>query len=142
VLSSNAESSSVGASENHWTASSTSRHVKRFCGTVNNLIDGLHGEIESHELADWLHAATTKSGSDSHTSEAHFGNWSVNDSVLAVLSEKAAGDLVCAIVLGDFLADQNDSFISFHFLIHRHVERITHEHLLWSSDGSSERSRG
>jgi hypothetical protein len=87
VLSGNAESSSVGASEHHWAAGSASRHVERFCGTVDNLVDGLHREVVSHKLADWLHATSAESGSDSHASESHFGNWGVNDSVLAVLKE-------------------------------------------------------
>ena len=90
MLSGDAESSSVWASEHHWAACSTSRHVERFRGAVNDLVNSLHREVESHELADWLHATTAKSGSDSHASEAHFGDWSVNDSVLAVLNQSSS----------------------------------------------------
>lgn len=142
MLSSNTEGGSVRSSENHWAFASTSGHVKSLGSTVDDLIDGLHGEVEGHEFANGLHSSATEGSSDGHTGETHLGNWSVDDSVFSVLEQESivaenkrsylaketSRNLIGTIILGDFLADQNDAFISFHFLVHRHVERISHEH--------------
>lgn len=44
---------SVGPSEHngHWLEAGG--HIVGLCCGVDNLVDGLHGEVEGHELTDW-----------------------------------------------------------------------------------------
>lgn len=41
----------IGTSERDVAGLNTARHVVCFCGGVDDLIDGLHGEVEGHEFA-------------------------------------------------------------------------------------------
>jgi hypothetical protein len=51
------------------------------CGGVDDLINGLHGEVEGHELADWVE--TSQSGTDGQTTETGLGDGTVDDSLVA-----------------------------------------------------------
>ena len=51
VLSTDTGSETVGATESDVARLDTAGHVEGLGGRVNNLVDGLHGEVESHELA-------------------------------------------------------------------------------------------
>lgn len=55
------------------------------------MIDGLHGEIEGHELADG--SESSESGTNSDTGEAHFCDWCVNDTLVAILLPETTRDL-------------------------------------------------
>lgn len=51
VLSGDTGSETVGSTEGDVARLDTSRHVVGLCGRVDDLINGLHGEVEGHELA-------------------------------------------------------------------------------------------
>ena len=59
----------------------TSRHVVGLRGGVDDLVNGLHGEVEGHELADWVQ--TCECGSDCETTETRFGDGRVDNSLVA-----------------------------------------------------------
>ena len=52
VLSSDGSSSTVGTSKDDGGREFTSRHVSKLGSGVNNVIYGLHGEVEGHEFTD------------------------------------------------------------------------------------------
>jgi hypothetical protein len=49
-------------------------------GGVDDLVNGLHGKVERHELADRVEASQRRA--DGQPSEAGFRNGTVNDSLL------------------------------------------------------------
>ena len=51
VLSCDTGSSTVRATEDDGYGDIAARHVIRLAGRVDNLVDGLHGEVEGHKLA-------------------------------------------------------------------------------------------
>lgn len=51
VLRGDTSGETVGATESDVARLNTSRHVMRLSGGVDDLIDRLHGKVESHELA-------------------------------------------------------------------------------------------
>ena len=51
VLSTDTGSETVGATEGDVAGLDTTGHVVCLCGGVDNLVNGLHGEVEGHELA-------------------------------------------------------------------------------------------
>jgi hypothetical protein len=51
VLGSDTRSETVGATEGDVAGLGTTGHVVRLCGGVDDLVNGLHGEVEGHELA-------------------------------------------------------------------------------------------
>lgn len=48
-------------------------HIICFCGWINNLIDGLHGKIECHELANWTEPGEGSTDGDSWKKCDFFG---------------------------------------------------------------------
>lgn len=99
----------VGATEGDVAGLDTAGHVVRLRGGVDDLIDGLHGEVEGHELAlvslesrpesltsnDTYDRVKTREGStDSQTGETGLGNRRVNDSLGTESIQQALGDLV------------------------------------------------
>lgn len=100
--------SSVGAAENYRTGHIAARHVISLASRIDNLINRLHGEIESHELAasvdmnlQGIHQSSVnihrtkslKSSTDSKASEAHFSDGGIDNTLLAKLIQKAPGNL-------------------------------------------------
>lgn len=51
VLGGDTGSETVGSTEGDVAGLNTTRHVVGLCGGVDNLVNGLHGEVEGHELA-------------------------------------------------------------------------------------------
>jgi hypothetical protein len=51
MLSSDTGSETVGTTEGNVAGLDTTGHVVGLCGGVDNLVNGLHGEVEGHELA-------------------------------------------------------------------------------------------
>jgi len=51
VLSGDTGGETVGTTESDVAGLDTTRHVVSLCGRVDDLIDGLHGEVEGHEFA-------------------------------------------------------------------------------------------
>ena len=52
VLSGDACRCPVGSSEDDGDRLQSGRHVVGFCCRVDDLVDGLHGEVKGHELTD------------------------------------------------------------------------------------------
>ena len=97
-------------------------HVKRLGGGVDDLVDGLHREVEGHELD---HGAQPSEGR-AHTQpgEAVFGNRRVADAPRSELGEQALRHLVGALIFRDFLAHHEDGLVAAHFLGHGVPERL------------------
>lgn len=70
---------------------SSTAHVESFGGTVDDVIDGLHGKVPGHVLADG--SQTMESSSNGNTSVAHFSNWSVDNTLITVFLPETFGDL-------------------------------------------------
>lgn len=86
VLGTDTGSSTVGSTEDNRHVAGTGSHVKLLGGRVNNLIDGLHGKVEGHELDD--RAKTLVGGTGGKTGETHLSDRGVNDTgELAALVE-------------------------------------------------------
>ena len=81
----------------------------RLAGRIDDLVDGLHGEVESHELASIrvevsslvastrlgnVHRPETSQSSTSRdTREPHLGDRCVDDTLLTELVQQTFGDL-------------------------------------------------
>lgn len=71
----------VGSTESDVTWLNTTRHVVGLCSGVDDLVNGLHGKVEGHELADGVQAS--QGSTDCETSESRLCNGTVDDSLLA-----------------------------------------------------------
>ena len=80
------------------------------------MINGLHGEVERHELDDRLQpahrCANTKAG------KAIFGDRRVHHALVAELVQQALRHLVGALILRHFLAHHEDGLVGAHLLGH------------------------
>ena len=124
VLGCDAGGCAVGAAEDDRAAHLAARHVKRLGGRVDDLVDRLHGEVPGHELDDRLQAREGRADADA--GKALFGDRRVDHALGAELVEQALADLVGALVLGDFLAHQEDIAIAAHLFGHRVAQRFAH----------------
>jgi len=73
VLGGHAERRAVGAPEHDRHVDGARAHVEGLGGRVDDVVDGLHGEVEGHELADGLeagHGGAHGDASDAHLSES------------------------------------------------------------------------
>ena len=86
------------------------------------MINGLHGEVESHELDDRPQAAHRRAGADA--GKAIFGDRRVDHALVAELVEQALGDLVGALIFGDLLAHHEDAVVLAHLLGHGVAQRL------------------
>jgi hypothetical protein len=116
VLGADAAGGAVRAAEHDSRADLAARHVERLGGRVDDVVDGLHGEVERHELDDRLQARHRCP--DAEAGEAVLGDRGVHDTLVAELLQQLAADLVGALILGDFLADQEDAVVAAHLLGH------------------------
>lgn len=92
MLSSYTSGGTVRAAENDRNVDRTGRHVECFGRRVDDLIDGLHGEVEGHELA---HRTQTGEGSaDGNTGETHLGDGRIDYPLVAVLFPQTSGHLL------------------------------------------------
>jgi len=91
------------------------------------MVDGLHREVERHELADGLEAL--EGGADGNPREAHLRDRGVHDPLRAVLRVQVARHLVRAIVLAHLLADEEHALVGRHLLVDGRVKRVAHGHL-------------
>ena len=80
------------------------------------MVDRLHGEVEGHELDDWLEA--THRRPRPQTGKAIFGDRRIDDALRSELVEQALRHLIGALVLRDFLAHDKDAVVFAHFLGH------------------------
>jgi hypothetical protein len=75
VLGSHSCGGAVGPAEHNGNRHVTTGHVELLSGGVDDLVDGLHGEVEGHELHDGAQALVGGAGGD--TSKAHL--WKAED---------------------------------------------------------------
>lgn len=92
MLGSDTSGETVGTTEGDVAGLDTTRHVVGLSGRVDDLVNGLHGEVEGHELADGVEAS--ESGTDGQTAETGLGDGRVDDTLVTEAVEQAFGDLV------------------------------------------------
>jgi hypothetical protein len=92
MLGSDTGGEAVGPTECDVAGLDTSRHVMGLCSRVDDLINGLHGEVEGHELADWVEAS--EGSANGKTTKARLGYGTVDDSFLAKPVEETFCDFV------------------------------------------------
>merc|ERR1719277_533416 len=114
---------SIGASEHDGDIDLAAGHVHRLGGGVDHLVDGLHREVEGHELQDG--SETMESCSNSQSRESHFCDGGVNNSSVSVLLPQSSCYLVSSIILCNLLTHDKHSFIMCQFFIKSHVEGIS-----------------
>ncbi len=114
----------VGAAEDDRAAHLAARHIIGLRRRIDNMINGLHGEVESHELDDRPQAAHRGAGADS--GEAIFGDRRVDHALRAEFVEQALGHLVGALIFGDFLAHHEHPVVGAHLLGHGVAKRLAH----------------
>mmetsp|Transcript_1363 Transcript_1363/g.3497 ORF Transcript_1363/g.3497 Transcript_1363/m.3497 type:complete len:405 (-) Transcript_1363:77-1291(-) len=117
----------VGSSEDHGHGHVAVGHVGLLGRRVDDLVDGLHGEVERHELADGSEVLV--GGTDRDAREPHLRDGRVEDALLAVLLEEALGHLVRALVLRHLLAEDEDLLVALHLFVHGHVQRFANRHV-------------
>lgn len=91
MLSTDTGSGSVWSTKHNRNVNSTGRHIESLGSRVDDMIDGLHWEVEGHELTDWTKTSHGSAGSDSR--ESHFSDWCVDDSLVSVLLPQSARNL-------------------------------------------------
>ena len=101
MLGSDCLGGSVGASEDDGTGTVTTGHVADLGRGVDHVVDGLHGEVEGHELDDRLETVHRSTATD--TRETDFGDRSVDHSLGTESLGQTLGNLVGSVVVGDFL---------------------------------------
>ena len=97
VLGRDARGRAVGAAEHDRAVHLAAGHVERLGGRIDDLVDGLHGEVEGHELDDRLQARHGRA--DAEAGEAVLGDRRVDHPLVAELLQQVAADLVGALVL-------------------------------------------
>ena len=110
MLRANTSGGTVRSTEDDRAWDISSGHIMRLAGGIDDLVDGLHGEVESHELASirvevnslvesthlrdvhWSEAS--QSSTSRNTREPHLGNRCVDDALLTKLVQQTFGDLL------------------------------------------------
>mmetsp|Transcript_14404 Transcript_14404/g.51208 ORF Transcript_14404/g.51208 Transcript_14404/m.51208 type:complete len:421 (+) Transcript_14404:49-1311(+) len=127
VLGADARRGAVGAAEDDGAAEVAVGHVRLLRGRVDDLVHGLHGEVERHELAHGPQVLVRRPRRDA--GEARLGDGRVEDAPVAVLLKQALCHLVRALVLRHLLAEDEDRVVARHLLVHGHVQRLADRHL-------------
>ena len=105
-----------GAAEDDRAVDQAAGHVADVGGVVEDLVEGDGVEAEEHQFHDRTQAEHR--GADAHADEPGLADRRVDDAFRAVLGQHALGDLVGAVELGDFLAQQDDVRVALDFLGH------------------------
>ena len=100
----------------------TAAHVADLRGVIDDLIPRDGGEAPEHEFHDGANAEHR--GADAHADECGLADGRVHDALAAPFFPEALGDFVCAVVLGDFLAHEDDVFVARHFFVKGLVECV------------------
>ena len=103
-----------GAADDDGAVDEAAAHVADLRGVVDDLVAGDGGEAPEHQLHH--RAQAEHGGADAHADEAGFGDRRIDDALVAVFFPEALGDFVGAVVLGDFLADEDDVRVALDFL--------------------------
>jgi hypothetical protein len=110
----------IESSENDASMQLSCTHIVEFGCAVDDVVDGLQGEVHGHKFYDG--SQSHKGSSTSDTCEASFGDGSVPDSFGTVFVDEAFGDFVCSVVIGDFLAHHEHFWVSGKFFVESSVE--------------------
>lgn len=141
VLGTHTGSGTIGPTEDNGAIHDATGHVPGLGGTVDNVVDGLHGKVKGHELTDGTKAG--EGSADGETSKAGFRDGGVNDPLRSKLIQETLGDLVGPVVLGYLLTHEEDLLITVHLLLQGGIEGLTHGDLgVGLSQGSGEGSQG
>ena len=92
------------------------------------MINGLHGEVERHELYDRTQA--TKGCPDTDPCKAMLCDRGIDDAFRAELFKHALGNFVSALVFGDFLPHEKHCLVTAHLFGHAFAQRFTNGLLL------------
>ena len=71
----------IRTAENNRAAHLTARHIKRFRGRIDNMINGLHRKVPCHELNN--RAQTAHGSTDTNTRKTMLGNRRVNHAAIS-----------------------------------------------------------
>mmetsp|Transcript_1434 Transcript_1434/g.2041 ORF Transcript_1434/g.2041 Transcript_1434/m.2041 type:complete len:214 (+) Transcript_1434:816-1457(+) len=112
----------VGSAEHHGALDLTCAHVQGFGSGVDDVVNGLHCKVESHELDDRLESR--HGGSHSNSCEPSLCDGGVIHALRTKLLQQPASDLVCALVLSDLLAHDVHLIIPGHLLLHSRVNSV------------------
>ena len=80
------------------------------------MVNGLHGEVPSHEFDDW--AETEQASANANTCETGLSDGGVDNAIWAELVKHTLADLVRALVLTDLLAHEEHIWVTSHFVRH------------------------
>eukprot|EP00042_Codosiga_hollandica_P041089 m.363348 g.363348 ORF g.363348 m.363348 type:complete len:638 (-) comp56025_c0_seq3:2412-4325(-) len=138
MLCSNTCRCTVRASEHNRRWVLSGRHVQVLGCRVDDVVDGLHREVECHELADWSEAGNRST--DSNASQPSLGDGCVDHAFRAKLLEQTATHLVGTVELTNFLANKKDTRVTRHLLLHGLGQGVAHCHL--SGESASVLPRG
>lgn len=86
------------------------------------MVNSLESEVKGHELNDW--AESHQTGANSNSGEASLGNWSVPNTAASIPVPHALRNLVGTVVLGNFLTNQENVWVSLNLLAHRTVDGL------------------
>ena len=126
VLGGDAGSRAVRAAEHDRAVHLPARHVVGLGRRIDDLIHRLHGEVERHELDDWLE--TAKRSANAEAGKTVLGDRRVNNALRAEFLQQALGDLVGALILGDLLAHDEHGRIAPHLFRHGVAQRLAYRH--------------
>ena len=101
----------------------TTGHVEHLRGGVHDLIERQEREVPGHEL-DHRPEPDHRSA-DADAGEPELGDRRVDDTHLAELLQESLGDLVRALIDGDFLTHEKDAVIALHLLANRSAEGVS-----------------
>lgn len=116
VLGFDAGGCAIGPVEYDGTIYLVAGYVECLGGGVDDMVDGLHGEVEGHELDNWLQIV--KGSADTKIGKAMLCDWRIDYVVGVEFLKQFACDLVGVLVFGDFLAHDEDGFVVAYFLGH------------------------
>ena len=149
MLRTDAGCGTVRPPEHHRRTHLTARHIQRLGGGIQNVVNGLHGEVKGHELDNGPKATECRPGGD--PGKAVFGDRRVDNALGTEFFQHALRNLVGALVFTHFLAHQKHVRIAAHFLGHRFTQGFADGHgfhrraggpIGGLGDGGSNRSGG
>ena len=111
-----------GAAHDDGDVDQAAGHVADTGGVVDELIEGDGMERPEHQLHD--RADAEHGGTDAHADESSLGNRRVHDTLVTPFRPEAFGHFVGAVVLGHFLAHEDDVFVAGKFFVEAFTERF------------------
>ena len=124
VLRRHARRGPVRAPEHDGTGELPAGHIMRLGRRVDDMVDGLHREVEGHELDDGPQAGERRANAQAR--EARLRDGRVDHAARAELVEQALRDLIRALIFRDLLAHDEHGIVAPHLLGHRVAQRLAH----------------